>query len=289
VETDWFMLVGGLVALIVGVAALVVVLVTPDVLLMMFEQAQAGFFLIIGGVGALLHWIGSFFPSFEQTTETLPRGASGGGLPASTPVVPTTTVAVPPSWAFELMLTFVGVVFLIFAVRAVYRLMKMNMRSFDLRMSRQRDPSPAISSSDAFTWSGWWQLVLAWLRGWLAGPKSTEGRSGRAQRQAGEVVAEQRSIRALYREMLTVLARAGFERQPSTTPNELASEVNAARPTASRAISTVTDLYVRTRYGEEQVGRDELSRMRSAVQQARKDLSAEASRAEGSAGRPTGR
>ena len=61
-------------------------------------------------------------------------------------------------------------------------------------------------------------------------------------------------------------------RQPSTTPNELAREVNAARPTASGSIATVTELYVRTRYGEEQLDSSELSRMREAVQQARREL-----------------
>ena len=49
--------------------------------------------------------------------------------------------------------------------------------------------------------------------------------------------------------------------------------MNAARPAASPAMSTATELYVRARYGEERVGRDELSRMRTAVQQARRDLS----------------
>jgi hypothetical protein len=71
---------------------------------------------------------------------------------------------------------------------------------------------------------------------------------------------------------LATVARAGFERQPSTTPNELAREVTSARPVVSPAMTTATELYVRARYGDENVGRNDLSRMRTAVQQARRDL-----------------
>ena len=108
-------------------------------------------------------------------------------------------------------------------------------------------------------------------------------------REDADAVAEQRSVRALYRELLAAVARAGFERQPSTTPNELAREVNSARPAASPAVWTATELYVRARYGQEQVGRDDLARMRTAVQQARRDLGATVTPTAGPAGRPTER
>ena len=64
-----------------------------------------------------------------------------------------------------------GVVFLIMAGRAIYRLMKMNVRSFTLRMPRQREPAPPISSTDEFTWRGWWKQLLFWLKSWLAGSR----------------------------------------------------------------------------------------------------------------------
>ena len=272
VESDWFVLVAGLVALIVLVALVVVLIVTPDLLLAIYEQAVAAFFALLAGIGALFRWLGSFFPSFGGGTEQLPSGPTNGGLAPITPVVPGTTVAEPPFWLFELFLTFVGVVFLIVAGRAVYRLMKMNVRSFTLRMPRQREPAPPISTTDTFTWAGWWKLVLTWLRAWLKGDNHVATKSARAQAGTATAVAEQRSVRALYRELLGLVARAGFERQPSTTPNELARQVNQARPAASPAVSTMTDLYVRVRYGEEPLGRDELSRMQNALQQARRDL-----------------
>jgi hypothetical protein len=181
------------------------------------------------------------------------------------------------------------VVFLILAGRAVYRLMKTNVRSFTLRMPRQREPAPPISTADAFTWRGWWRLVLARLWAWLGGGDSPAGQAAHARRGGGAAVAEQRSIRALYREFLGLVARAGFERQPSTTPNELERTVTTARPAASRAISTMTDLYVRVRYGEEPLGRDDLSRMRTALQQARRDLSPPATTEGESAAPPTAR
>src|SRR5688572_6536474 len=212
----------------------------------------------------------------------------GPGVSA-TPPVPRGDVPMPPFWIFELLLTFVGVIFVVVAGRAIYRLMKMNPRPFSLGLARQREPALPASTPDAFSWAGWWRSVLAWLRGWLAGATPPAGGSRRSTRRAAEEVPEQRSIRALYRELLATVARAGFERQPSTTPNELAREVNVARPAASPAMSTATELYVRARYGEERVGRDELSRMRTAVQQARRDLTSSTTPSDGSGRPPTGR
>lgn len=291
-ESDWLVLVGGLVALIVGVAIAVVALVTPDVLLALFEQFQLAASLAIAGIAAFFEWIGSFFPGTNATPEQLPGGGPTGSGISATPPAPRGELVTPPFWVFELLLTFTGVIFLFFAGRAIYRLMRTNLRPFNLRIARQREPALPTSTPDAFSWAGWWKSILIWLRSWLAGASTPGGQTERAGKRAGEAVAEQRSIRALYRDLLAVVARAGFERLPSTTPNELAREVNSARPAASPAMSTATELYVRARYGEERVGRDELSRMRTAVQQARRDLSAAANPPnppDGSAGRPTGR
>lgn len=288
-ESDWLVLVAGLVVLVVLVAIVTVLIVTPDLLLAIYEQALTALVALISAVGALFQWIGSFFTGAEPPQETQQVGPSPGQLPSTAPVNPEGAVAGPPFWVFELLLTFAGVVFLFFAIRAIIRLMKMNVSGLTLRLPRQREPAPPVSTADSFTWRGWWQQILIWFRGWLAGTASPAATGSRARQGAGAAVAEQRSIRALYREFLGMVARAGFERQPSTTPNELAREVNAARPAASPAISTVTELYVRARYGEEQVSRDELSRMRNAVQQARRQLTPPASSTDESAGRPTAR
>lgn len=288
-ESDWLVLVGGLIASIVAVAFVVVALVTPDVLLALFEQAQTVAMAALAGIGALVAWIGSFFPSTGTAPDqTPPAGPIGPGI-AATPPAPRGEVPMPPFWMFELFLTFVGVVFVVVAGRAVYRLMRTTVRPFSLGLARQRDPALPASTPDTFSWAGWWRSVFTWLRTWLAGGRTPTSRPERGSQRAAEEVAEQRSVRALYRELLTAVARAGFERQPSTTPNELAHEVNAARPAASPAMSTATDLYVRARYGEERVGRDELSRMRTAVQQARRDLTPGPTPSGGSERRPTGR
>jgi hypothetical protein len=288
-ESDWLVLVGGLIALIVLVAVVVVAIVTPDVLLALFEQAQIAASLALAGFGALFQWIGSFFPGTNPGPEPMQSGGPMGQAASATPPVPRGDLPMPPFWIFELLLTFVGVIFVVVAGRAIYRLMKMSPRPFSLGLARQRDPALPASKPDAFSWAGWWRLVLTWLRGWLAGAVTPTGQTRRSSQRAAEEVPEQRSIRALYRELLSTVARAGFERQPSTTPNELAHEVNAARPTASPAMSAATDLYVRARYGEERVGRDELSRMRTAVQQARRDLTSPTTPSDGSGRLPTGR
>jgi Domain of unknown function (DUF4129) len=288
-ESDWLVLIASLIALIVLVAVVVVALVTPELLLALFEQFQLAASLAIAGIGALLAWIGSFFPSMATPPEQTPTGGPLGPGIAATPQVPRGEVPMPPFWLFELFLTFAGVVFLVIAGRALYRLLQTSVRPFNLRIPRQREPALPASTPDAFSWAGWWRAVLSWLRKWLSGSDAPASRSQHAGRRAVEEVAEQRSIRALYRELLTTVARAGFERQPSTTPNELAREVTSARPTALPAMSTATELYVRARYGEERVGRDELSRMRTAVQQARRDLNSDLNRPGGPERRPTGR
>jgi len=288
-ESDWLVLVGGLIALIVAVAVIVVALVTPNILLALFEQAQTAALTAVAGFAALFAWIGSFFPGLGAAPDQTPPAGSFGPAVAATPPVPRGEVPMPPFWVFELLLTFIGVVFLVVAGRVIYRLMTTSVRPFSLGLARQRDPALPVSTTDAFSWASWWKAVLAWFRTWLAGTRTQTGRSERGGQHAVQEVAEQRSIRALYRELLTAVARAGFERQPSTTPNELAREVTTARPTASPAISAATELYVRARYGEEAVGRDELNRMRTAVQQARRDLVSPPTPSDGSGRRPTGR
>jgi hypothetical protein len=288
-ESDWLVLLGGLIALIVAVAAIVVALVTPDVLLALFEQAQMAAGMALAGIAAFFAWIGSFFPGVGTAPDQTPPAGPIGPMVVVTPQAPRGDVPMPPLWVFELFLTFVGVIFLVVAGRAIYRLMKTNPRPFSLGLARQREPALPVSTTDTFTWGGWWKSVLAWLRTRLVGASTPTSQSERGGHRAAEEVAEQQSIRALYRELLRAVARAGFERQPSTTPNELAHEVNTARPAASPSMSTATELYVRARYGEERVGRDELSRMRTAVQQARRDLSPGATPPVGSERHPTGR
>ena len=278
-ESDWLVLVGGLVAVVVLAAVVVVLLVTPDFLLSVVEQVQAGASLAIVGIASLLQWLTGLFPSFGPTPgEPLPSGPVGGLPPMATPPVPREAGDVPFFWIYEILITFVLALFLFFAIRAIIRLMKTNLGSFNFRLPKQREPSPALSSAEAFSWATWWGSLWRWLRGevltgkiFTSGPAAARN-AAQSRAQVAAQQAEQRSIRALYRDFLASVARAGFERQPSTTPNELARDVNAARPTAASSISTVTELYVRTRYGEERLDDTELSRMREAVQQARRDL-----------------
>lgn len=279
-ESDWLVLVGGLVTVIVLVAITVVLLVTPDVLLATVASIQvAGGILLVGLLG-IFQWIVGLFPGLGPGgVEQLPQSGPIGGLPpALTPQTERPLGEVPFFWAYEILITFVLVLFLFFGGRAIIRLMKTNLRSFNFRLPKQREPAPALSAAATFTWTSWWQTFLRWLRGEVltgkvfASRASAEREDARQRSQPATVQAEQRSVRALYREFLQAVARAGFERRPSTTPNELARTVNQARPTATDSVSAITELYVRTRYGEERLDHADLSRMREAVQQARRDL-----------------
>ncbi|MGE3912795.1 MAG: hypothetical protein AB7K36_25785, partial [Chloroflexota bacterium] len=224
-ESDWLVLVGGLVAVVVLVAVAVVLLVTPDVLVAIVDQVQAGANLAIVGIAGLLQWISNLFPSFgDAAGQQQPSGPIGDAPIAPPPVINRPVGEVPFFWVYEIAITFVLVTFLFFGIRAIIRLMKTNLRPFNIRLPKQRDPAPALSAADSFSWAGWWRAFWAWLRGEVLSGSLVRTVLGRqapqeasaAQRTAQQ--AEQRSIRALYREFLTAVTRAGFEREPSTTP-----------------------------------------------------------------------
>lgn len=270
-EGDWLVLLAALVVLMVLIALAVVEIVTPELLLAMLDQGRFVGGMILSGAGALFAWIAGLFPAFGTPPEPAPVPATLGPQPENPPRT-IGEMPLPPFWVFELFVTFVGVLFLVFAFRLIYRLLRKGLRSVEISLPKEKEPGPPVSEAPEFSWRSWWRLILAWFRGRGQPESAQRPASARATSAARAEAAEQRSVRALYREFLIAVSRAGFERPPSTTPAELAESVRAARPSTSGPVDTLTDLYERARYGEESVGRDDLSRMRTAVQRARQEL-----------------
>lgn len=270
-ETDWLALLGVMLVLLAIVCAGIVFLVTPDLLLTMAEQAFTVVTLALHGVAGLVAWFTSLFPSINPPTEIQPPTTGSPNLPPAAPP-PSTRFDLPPFWIFEMVLIFCGLLFLAYGLRTVLRFMPRRL-GLPSRMPKEKEPGPPVSEAPTFSWDGWWKLVLVWLRGWLSGTgRSSAGTTDRANGRTTSAPQEERSIRALYREFLTAAERAGFDRTPSTTPAELARTLERAHPTAQAPVTALTELYVRTRYGQEPAGRDEIGRMRSAVQRARGEL-----------------
>jgi len=269
-EADWLVLVGIMMVVLLIVCGAIVLLVTPELVTSMGQHALSLLGIGVRGLGALIAWLGSFLPQGnEPTTSMQPAGAAGAMQPIA--AEPTPRFDTPPGWIFEVFLTLVGVIVLAIGIRIVIRNVP---RRLFLWQRPPREPGPPVSEAPDFTWGGWWRLVLAWFGAWLRSQRASSstgpGRAGGGA--AGDAPREQRSIRALYRELLSAAERAGFDRTPATTPAELAGSMTRARPMVQAPMSALTDLYVRARYGEEAAGRDEVNRMRAAVERVRQEL-----------------
>jgi hypothetical protein len=262
-------LVGVMMVILLAVSTLIVLLVTPELIVNMAQQALGVLGFGVRGLAALIAWIGSFLPQTTAPPESaLPAGGIGA-LP-SPMTAPASHVDVPPSWIFEIFLTLVGVIVLSLGIRVVLRWAP---KRLFVWQRPPREPGPPVSDAPDFAWNSWWRTLLAWFAAWVRGPRAASAGARRGGATAsGAAPREQRSIRALYRELLSAAERAGFDRSPATTPAELAGSMTRARPDVQAPVSALTELYVRTRYGEETAGRDEVNRMRSAVERVRQEL-----------------
>lgn len=79
------------------------------------------------------------------------------------------------------------------------------------------------------------------------------------------------SIRAIYASLLTLMAAANHPRQAGQTPYEFEPTVEEALPAREAEISSITEAYVRARYGEQDVSEDELHVLREAWRRVQAD------------------
>ncbi|MFQ5340826.1 MAG: DUF4129 domain-containing protein [Anaerolineae bacterium] len=79
------------------------------------------------------------------------------------------------------------------------------------------------------------------------------------------------SIRAIYANLLALMAAADYPRQAGQTPYEFEPTVAEVLPARETEISSITNAYVRARYGEQDVSDDELEGLREAWRLVRAD------------------
>ena len=79
------------------------------------------------------------------------------------------------------------------------------------------------------------------------------------------------SARAIYANMLALLAAANRPRRPEQTPYELVPVAEEVLPTHQAEIAAITEAYVRVRYGEVTINADELAQLQKAWERMKAD------------------
>ncbi|MDP8922932.1 MAG: DUF4129 domain-containing protein [Chloroflexota bacterium] len=277
-ESDWLTLVGVLGLAILVVGGLLLLLVTPDGLAALWEQARVLGTLALMPFVALFGWLASLFDAGAAT----PPPSGLGQAPAPSPVPPPATPTGTPEWASALMTILTTVLPLLFLAAVLFFVgMPLLRRLSGLQPRRgtpatvEREPGPPLSVVERFSWRAWWQALLTRLFGVLRGaPERAAERHRAAAAAAARASAEAaggpepRTVRELYKSLLAAAAGQGLGRSSSTTPNELKRRLATARPDARRPLDVLTEIYIRTRYGEERPARDEVAEMRTAVREA---------------------
>ena len=277
-ESDWLALVGllGLAILVVG--GLLLLLVTPDGLAVLWEQARVLGTILLMPFVALFGWLGSLFSAGAAGPAPGSPGPSTGPL---SPAPPPATATGTPGWAEAAMTLLTVVIPILFLAAMMYFIGKPLLRRLSQVRPRgesapvDREPGPPTAVVAEFSWRAWWQLLLARLFGVLRGESVEEAAERRrAQAAAARSAAsaptapEPRTVRELYKSLLSAAAGQGLVRSSASTPHEFTRRLSAARPGARRPLDVLTDIYTRTRYGEERPARDDVDEMRVAVREA---------------------
>jgi hypothetical protein len=79
------------------------------------------------------------------------------------------------------------------------------------------------------------------------------------------------SARAIYANLLALLAEAGHPRQPEQTPYEYQPVAEGALSTRQAEVEAITEAYVQARYGETPLEADELARLQRAWERIKSD------------------
>jgi len=259
VEPDWLALIVLLGVATLAVAALLVSLVSPELLAVLADQALWLARSIGALVGALLGWLPTAARPPDPTTPQ-PVAQPPFELPAFLLDLPA-----PILWLFARLADalLLGLLLLV-----VYRLVLFGMRRLRGRRAGGpgRDEGPR-SEPLPFSWRGWWGLFWARVWSWARGRPSTIAtppvRPGEVQPSR-----EQRSVRELYRDFLGTAARLGLARAVHQTPAELRDHLAATHPEAAHSIAELTRVYVRARYAQEPIERQQVAHMRAAVDRA---------------------
>jgi hypothetical protein len=262
-EPDWLAMTVLLGLLTLGLAILLVGLVSPDLLRAFGEQLL----WLVGGLGWLLRGLFGQLASPGAQPELRP-GPGGVPTPGAQPPPAVFDLPAPIMWLFERLADFA--LLLIFSF-AIYRLVQFGLRRLRARgFAPDRGEAPR-SEALPFSLGEWWRLILARLLGWF---RRGSGRSAsRAPRPgAAEPTREQRTVRQLYRDFLRGAARAGLPRALAQTPNEYAAYLGSRRTAARPPLDELTRVYVRARYAEEAVGGRDVANMRAAIERATEAL-----------------
>jgi hypothetical protein len=243
-------------AVIVGLlllGLLLTALVTPSVVAQLFGWvpvvlgwiALALTYLMLA-VAYVLFWLAR--PLIEwmmaraaerEPPETEPEGGSGAQFDE---IVQGDTIELPPAliestqWlAIVVALVVIGV-----AVALTLRYLRVQTEE-DVEESRETIFSAGLLQA---------QLAALWRKLTARGATDADGRHSPYLSLADETEAR-REVRAIYQELLDLAKAHGHGRKPVQTPQEYFMHLAAAYPDASDALQTLTQHYIRARYGDD--------------------------------------
>lgn len=121
-----------------------------------------------------------------------------------------------------------------------------------IRLLRQKKHSEEELHESLWSWSLFWQQLMAFLRALFAfllpRHRSNVVASTNQVEQEGIVAPTARSIRAIYRALLSQAAKYGYPRQQDETPYEFEVRLCQHFPLAEEYLTIITDSYMRARY-----------------------------------------
>jgi len=165
----------------------------------------------------------------------------------------------PPAWLIWILSALPFVVIVLVCSLVIWQIMR--------RIRRQRQLLGADQKESIWSWSLFWQqcrLLLADLLYLLHHPfgnkqQIIQKRTGWQEELTGDRAA--RSIREIYRALLTWAARQGCVRQRDETPYEYQQRLITQLEVSEEALTEITRAYTLVRYGASRLSPDEVGRV----------------------------
>jgi hypothetical protein len=226
-------------------------IIKPELLKIMISIIKTAWELVAAIISKLIHFLMSLFPDFDQGAPLPPVSKP---MPEMEPPAFVQLFRIPESVrkvsAFIMACVWIGLILL--------ALWRVSTQIFDWLRQRLANGEGAevepISGAFREDIIRLLKAVITLLSKWMGLLGLPFGRT--VQRQ--DISPEARTVREVYRHMLSWAASKGCPRDPSQTPHEYLRRLREWLPEAKGELGFLTDHYVNARYGPSLPARDDL-------------------------------